>query len=235
ASDTGYTSIADNKAWVDNPFTATLAARLAMANLLTAVANLRLSYDTELEANAISSTITFYTPALPFIDIYGEFILSRLDSFSERGNFQGRLDLIVPYGSVQDDVTIGINAEYMTSMLEANVDPVITATAWFNYRGITNVLPRLEVGYARGATFSGTATAFGNWGVLFRRSSTYNADNSFLHIKPSVQLRVAANQQVELGGYIAADMSSGNANTSVGGAAEKGTTFGAYVGYQLNF
>ena len=222
-------SINEGRAWDDNAFTAHLGARLALAGLFNANANLRINHDTTNEVNAINTALSFSVPALP-LTLSGAIWINRLDSFDERGSIDAYLDVATPYGMIQDDLRLGLFGRYQMSSTQD--DPIISAVLFGEFRGVTNVMLRGEVGYALGADFSDTHAAFGNWGALFRRYGTYNPDHSFLHIKPSVQFRAAAGQQIEVGAFIVAD--TGNV-ISVRGATEQGTTFGAYAQYSISF
>ncbi|MCL2008312.1 MAG: hypothetical protein FWG77_09530 [Treponema sp.] len=226
----GFTGITQNSTWEDRPFTAWLGARYMMSGVFGATANFRVQYEN------MNATLSFTAPIIPIVDLSGVLWLNRIDDFGDAGSMNAVVNLVIPYGIVMDDFRFGVHGRFIRSNLEANENPYLGVMAWADYR-MDSIFPRVELGYATGGSLGAGATSFGTWVPIYRYSPSYNNDNAFMYLRPSVAFRVAANQHLEVGATIAIDQGAGGntQNISVGGALEQGTSVGLWATFQLSF
>ncbi|MCL2007343.1 MAG: hypothetical protein FWG77_04585, partial [Treponema sp.] len=159
------TLLTENAKWDDGPITAHIHARLSLAGLFNATAGLR--FTPSADTSTVNADFSFNAPVIPIVDLRGFAYFNRLDDFSDAGSITGSVQVMIPYGILMEDLRLGVYTRFSISNVEANENPFFGGALWLDYR-TANIFPRFEIGYATGSQFSGTHTAFGNWGALYR-------------------------------------------------------------------
>ena len=128
----------------------------------------------------------------------------RLNDFSDNGYVT--VGQRVVYGGIED-VELGLRAVQRIPMHD-NEDLGMSFYVWGVYSGLGNIIPRLDFGFDMGTGFRSVHMNGPRqvWDSLNRGGM--NSDNMNMVIRPSVQLRVANNQAVDIGYSGQIDMSS---------------------------
>jgi hypothetical protein len=118
-------------------------------------------------------------------------------------------------------------------MSQASDDPFMAFGGWLFY-ALDNIVPRLDLWYVSGGAY--------RYGVGFHPSAavidynaavhTFNGNQSYFNLRPSVQFRATAATWWEVGAVFNAELGSVSA---AGGTSDQGLSYAIYTAVRVNF
>jgi hypothetical protein len=155
------------------------------------------------------------------VDLGAAAVFNRLDDFSNVGEIEGYLNV----GAGIGDIEVG-GALFATKSNE-HVDLFLGVDAWASIT-IGNIVPALSLAFVKG----GEVGEGGYAGLCYYTGDpTYDPDQMYLSIEPSVQFQIASNKYFQIGALINKDLG----NVIATGGKDKGMNFGAFASVRVNF
>ncbi|MCL2373626.1 MAG: hypothetical protein FWC65_00085 [Treponema sp.] len=150
-----------------------------------------------------------------------------LNEFSDDGIIHGIVT--VGLNELADNLSVGLGGMFAMHQNDNVDDPAFGAGLWLSY-AIDNIIPRLDIWYFSGTTFNWNCN--NTWAQVERARFTFNSDQSFLHLRPTVRFMATNAAWFELGGVFNVELGDIGA---AGGTSDDSFSFGFFAGVRVAF
>ena len=207
----------DGTSWEGRALTIWAAAKVAVPDMLDFVVQSNIGKDNFL---LYLSTAVY---AIPGVDLDVGALFYNLNDYSDNGEMN--IFTHIGLGMIEN---LGVDI-FATFGKAGDSDLAMAFGAGAAWMGLGNIVPRFDVAFGKGfAPYSF------KWDSHFDAFS-YDSDQTYIAITPSVQFRARSNAYVEVGAVIGIDVGDAPAYTTIKPAAETGVSFGAFVDFRLTF
>jgi len=166
--------------------------------------------------------------AIDGIPINTGFSFYNLHDFEDSGIIQGVVT--VGLNNLVDNMALGLGSVFGISQSDAHKDAAFGAGTWVTYT-MGNIVPRLDLWLFSGMSYNYNACHAG-WGLVDQTRLTFNSDQMFLHIRPTVQFRASSAAWFEIGCIINLELGDVGA---AGGTKDDIASFAAFTGVRVTF
>jgi hypothetical protein len=169
----------------------------------------------------------FQLLVIPGIPINTGFSFYNLDDFGDSGKLQAMGT--VGLNNLVDNLQLGVGAMFGMSQ-EDDTDAAFAAGVWAAFP-FGNIVPRLDLWLFSGLNYNYGACQ-NTWALIAQNRMTFNSDQMFLHIRPTVQFRATSAAWFELGGLFNIELGDVGA---AGGTKDDPLSFGFFTGVRVAF
>jgi len=166
--------------------------------------------------------------AIPGIPINAGFRFHDLQDFDEVGTLSGTV--AVHLDGLVDNLTLGLAGAVGMSQVD-DTDLAFGGGLWLAYP-VGNIVPRLDLWYMSGWAYNYNYGLNHTWGYVDHGDLTFNSDQSYLSIRPMVQIRATATSWLQLGAVINLELGDVGA---AGGDSDDSVSFGVFAGVRATF
>ena len=131
-----------------------------------------------------------------------------------------------------DGLDLRLGASFGTSLNDNIDDHHLWLWLGVDYALTANLVPRLNLHFVQGGTW-GFEQSTHHWAV--RNNFTFNGEQAFINIMPSVQVRVLPSAFVELGAFIHQDLGDDPSRGTGANMRHNGLNAGLFVLTQVSF
>jgi hypothetical protein len=172
----------------------------------------------------IAAVAGLQVTALDVLPINAGFAFFNLNEFGDIGRILGSANFGLNF--IQG-VILGLGVGF--GMDQAQDDMGLSFGGWVGFP-VGNLTPRLDAWYVAGGQYNYGQFGQNSW--TYADNYTYNADQSFLSIRPSLAIQAATNAFFDIGAVVNVEMGD---VAAAGGNADNALSFGLFTSVRVNF